>query len=113
MVQVHQVPPLRERVRGDAARGRRVGSRPRPGFDSVFDTNFGADLTIVEEGNELLGRLRLAAAEGQPAALPMFTSCCPGGCIGGGGQPRFTDDQVRRTRIAALYRGPAAGSAPA
>ena len=29
---------------------------------------------------------------------------CPGGCIGGGGQPRFTDDEVRQARIAAIYR---------
>jgi len=29
---------------------------------------------------------------------------CPGGCIGGGGQPRFTDDNVRKARIAAIYR---------
>ena len=29
---------------------------------------------------------------------------CPGGCIGGGGQPRFTDDSVREARIAAIYR---------
>jgi iron only hydrogenase large subunit-like protein len=30
--------------------------------------------------------------------------CCPGGCIGGGGQPRFTTDEVRKARIAAIYR---------
>ena len=29
---------------------------------------------------------------------------CPGGCIGGGGQPRFTDNQIREARIAAIYR---------
>ncbi|KAA8497773.1 NADP-reducing hydrogenase subunit HndC [Porphyridium purpureum] len=42
------------------------------GFDYVFDTNFTADLTILEEGNELLQRI----ANGGP--FPMFTSCCPG-----------------------------------
>jgi NADH-quinone oxidoreductase subunit G len=41
------------------------------GFDYVFDTNFSADLTILEEGSELLKRLEL----GGP--FPMFTSCCP------------------------------------
>ncbi len=42
------------------------------GFDYVFDTNFGADLTIMEEGTELLARLR------NQKNLPLFTSCCPG-----------------------------------
>ena len=42
------------------------------GFKYVFDTNFAADLTIMEEGNELLERV----AKG--GKLPMFTSCCPG-----------------------------------
>ena len=44
------------------------------GFDYVFDTNFGADLTIMEEGSELLERL----AHRDEYAWPMFTSCCPG-----------------------------------
>jgi NADP-reducing hydrogenase subunit HndD len=48
------------------------------GFDHVFDTQFAADLTIMEEGHELLGRLRDALAEGKPAVLPMMTSCSPG-----------------------------------
>ncbi len=48
------------------------------GFDRVFDTNFTADLTILEEGTELLGRLYRALALGEPAALPQFTSCSPG-----------------------------------
>ncbi|GIQ86193.1 hypothetical protein KIPB_007998, partial [Kipferlia bialata] len=43
------------------------------GFDYVFDTCFTADLTIMEEGTELLGRLT-----DPDAVLPMFTSCCPG-----------------------------------
>ncbi len=48
------------------------------GFRRVFDTNFSADLTIVEEGTELLQRLHRARAEGLPTAFPMFTSCSPG-----------------------------------
>jgi NADH-quinone oxidoreductase subunit G/NADP-reducing hydrogenase subunit HndD len=47
------------------------------GFDDVFDTNFTADLTIIEEGNELLQRLS-AALTGKQAVLPMITSCSPG-----------------------------------
>ncbi|HEY8348313.1 MAG TPA: NADH-dependent [FeFe] hydrogenase, group A6 [Clostridia bacterium] len=47
------------------------------GFDDVFDTNFAADLTIIEEGNELLERLT-AALSGKQAVLPMITSCSPG-----------------------------------
>lgn len=41
------------------------------GFDYVFDTTFGADLTIMEEGNELIDRIK------NKKELPMFTSCCP------------------------------------
>jgi len=48
------------------------------GFDSVFDTNFTADLTIMEEGTELLTRLKKALVEQQKVPLPMFTSCSPG-----------------------------------
>lgn len=47
------------------------------GFDDVFDTNFAADLTIVEESTELLGRLN-DALMGKEAVLPMITSCSPG-----------------------------------
>lgn len=42
------------------------------GFKYVFDTNFGADLTIMEEANELIERLQ------HGGKIPMFTSCCPG-----------------------------------
>ncbi len=42
------------------------------GFDTVFDTNFTADLTILEEANELVRRVTTGGV------LPMFTSCCPG-----------------------------------
>jgi iron-only hydrogenase group A len=49
------------------------------GFDKVFDTNFSADLTIMEEGTELLFRLHKALVEkDESAAFPMFTSCSPG-----------------------------------
>lgn len=47
------------------------------GFDDVFDTNFAADMTILEEGTELLQRLT-AALTGGSAVLPMITSCSPG-----------------------------------
>jgi NADH-quinone oxidoreductase subunit G len=42
------------------------------GFDEVYDTNFGADLTVIEESNELIERLE------KGENLPLFTSCCPG-----------------------------------
>jgi len=42
------------------------------GFKKVFDTNFAADLTIVEEANELIERIK------NKGVLPMTTSCCPG-----------------------------------
>lgn len=48
------------------------------GFDKVFDTNFSADLTIIEEGTELLMRLHRALVKHESVALPQFTSCSPG-----------------------------------
>ncbi len=48
------------------------------GFDKVFDTNFTADLTIIEEGTELLLRLKKALVDKEPVAIPQFTSCSPG-----------------------------------
>lgn len=51
----------------------------RIGFDRVFDTNFTADLTIMEEGTELLHRLKHALVDKDPnVKLPQFTSCSPG-----------------------------------
>jgi len=51
----------------------------RIGFDKIFDTNFSADLTIIEEGTELLLRLYNALVKGDTTvALPQFTSCSPG-----------------------------------
>lgn len=49
------------------------------GFDKVFDTNFSADLTIMEEGTELLLRLKKLLVDGDTSIkLPQFTSCSPG-----------------------------------
>jgi NADP-reducing hydrogenase subunit HndD len=50
----------------------------RLGFNSVLDTDFTADLTIIEEGNELLQRLTKAVRDKEDVALPMITSCSPG-----------------------------------
>ncbi|HOV73519.1 MAG TPA: NADH-dependent [FeFe] hydrogenase, group A6 [Candidatus Hydrogenedentes bacterium] len=50
----------------------------RCGFDKVFDTNFTADLTIIEEGTELILRLYKALVKKEATALPQFTSCSPG-----------------------------------
>jgi len=47
------------------------------GFDKVFDTDFAADLTIMEEGTELLGRLTKFLAGDKDVKLPILTSCCP------------------------------------
>ena len=58
---------------GVAQTGKLAAALRRLGFDKVFDTNFGADLTIIEEGNELIQRLG-----NKDAALPMITSCSPG-----------------------------------
>ncbi len=60
--------------REQAATGRMVAALKRIGFDYVFDTNFAADLTIMEEGSELVERL----THREKYAWPMFTSCCPG-----------------------------------
>ncbi len=56
-----------------ATEGRMVAALRQVGFDYIFDTNFSADLTIMEEGYELLERLE----EIRESGLPMFTSCCP------------------------------------
>ena len=57
-----------------ATEKRMVAALKQVGFDYVFDTNFSADLTIMEEGYELLDRL----SDIKESGLPMFTSCCPG-----------------------------------
>ncbi|MBN1395063.1 MAG: (2Fe-2S)-binding protein [Pirellulales bacterium] len=87
---------------GTLVTGKMVAALRRLGFDAVFDTNFAADLTIMEEGHELLKRLKASLGAGDsglgqakqksashqtpnpasrtpsPVALPMFTSCSPG-----------------------------------
>ena len=63
---------------GTLVTGKMVSALRRLGFDAVFDTNFTADLTIMEEGSELLARLRKALVDGEEVALPQFTSCSPG-----------------------------------
>jgi len=60
-------------AREKATPGHMAAALRRIGFDYVFDTDFSADLTIMEEGSELLERLSNKKFEG-----PMFTSCCPG-----------------------------------
>ena len=62
---------------GTQVTGKMASALRRMGFDDVFDTNFTADLTILEEGTELLGRV-LNAVSGKKAVLPMITSCSPG-----------------------------------
>ena len=57
---------------GSITTGKMVAALKRLGFAKVFDTNFTADLTIIEEGRELLQRLK------DGGALPMLTSCSPG-----------------------------------
>jgi len=58
--------------------GKMAAALRRLGFDRVLDTDFTADLTIMEEGHELLFRLKDALVEKKPVALPMITSCSPG-----------------------------------
>lgn len=60
---------------GTISTGKLVNALRAAGFDYVMDTNFAADLTIMEEANELLARIR---GERPDAKLPLFTSCCPG-----------------------------------
>ena len=57
---------------GTPVTGKMVAALRRLGFDKVFDTDTGADLTIMEEGNELLERIK------NGGTLPMITSCSPG-----------------------------------
>jgi len=57
--------------RGENVMGKLVNVLHRLGFDEVYDTSYGADLTLIEESEELLERL----ASGEN--LPLFTSCCP------------------------------------
>lgn len=63
---------------GTLVTGKMTTALRRLGFDGVFDTDFTADLTIIEEGTELLTRLKTVLKDGGEASLPMFTSCSPG-----------------------------------
>ena len=63
---------------GTLVTGKMVTALRLLGFDKVFDTNFTADLTIMEEGTELLLRLKEAIVNKKQVALPQFTSCSPG-----------------------------------
>ncbi|HBQ63796.1 MAG TPA: ferredoxin [Clostridiales bacterium] len=62
---------------GTLVTGKMVTALREMGFNDVFDTNFTADLTILEEGTEFLQRVK-AALTGKEAVLPMITSCSPG-----------------------------------
>lgn len=62
---------------GSRVTGKLASSLRMLGFDDVFDTNWAADLTIIEEGTELLQRLK-GAKTGENGSLPMITSCSPG-----------------------------------
>ena len=57
---------------GTACTGKMVAALRRLGFNKVYDTNFAADLTIMEEATELLNRIK------NNGVLPMITSCSPG-----------------------------------
>ena len=64
---------------GERVTGKMVAALKRLGFDSVMDTDFTADLTIMEEGTELLTRLKGALLDKrEDVVLPMATSCSPG-----------------------------------
>ncbi|MDF2874225.1 MAG: hndD 2, partial [Sporomusa sp.] len=56
---------------GELVAGKMITALRKLGFDRVYDTNFTADLTIMEEGSELIKRIQ------ENGVLPMFTSCCP------------------------------------
>lgn len=57
---------------GENAMGQIVAALRKMGFDEVYDTSTGADLTVLEEANELIKRL-----EENESGMPLFTSCCP------------------------------------
>ena len=63
---------------GTSVTGKMVAALRKLGFAKVFDTDFAADLTIMEEGTELLGRLGAFLNGDKSVKLPIITSCCPG-----------------------------------
>jgi len=62
---------------GTLVTGKMVTALRRLGFDYVFDTDFAADLTIMEEGTEMLDRLKKHLNGDPDVQLPILTSCCP------------------------------------
>ncbi|MDR0368637.1 MAG: [FeFe] hydrogenase, group A [Bacteroidales bacterium] len=62
---------------GSIATGQMAAALRRLGFDYVFDTDWAADLTIMEEGTELLGRLTKYLKGDKDVKIPLLTSCCP------------------------------------
>ena len=62
---------------GTSVTGKMVASLRKLGFDKVFDTDFGADLTIMEEASEFLDRLTRHMNGDTTVKLPILTSCCP------------------------------------
>jgi len=63
---------------GTRVTGKMAAALRRIGFDYVFDTDFAADLTIMEEGTEMLGRIDRYMKGDKTVKLPIMTSCCPG-----------------------------------
>ena len=62
---------------GTDVEGKMVTALRKLGFDQVFDTNFAADLTIMEEATELIDRVNKVLAGDKDTKLPILTSCCP------------------------------------
>ena len=62
---------------GTDVEGKMVTALRKLGFDQVFDTNFAADLTIMEEATELIDRVNKTLAGDTSVKLPILTSCCP------------------------------------
>ncbi len=63
---------------GTLVTGKMASALRKLGFDKVFDTDFAADLTIMEEGTELLDRVQKHLNGDKDVKLPILTSCCPG-----------------------------------
>ena len=63
---------------GTRVTGKMVAALRAIGFDKIYDTDFAADLTIMEEGTELLDRLTRFLKGDKTVKLPLLTSCCPG-----------------------------------
>lgn len=89
VVMVQEAPAVRAALgvefglpEGTDVEGTMLSAMRELGFDKVYDTVFGADLTIMEEGYELVGRvlksLGVKGYEDAEESLPQFTSCCPG-----------------------------------